>query len=206
MDAPAGRDGTLAAGRGGHKRAPGIRALVALGANLPGPAGPPRAQLDAALAALEARGVAILLRSRLFRSAAWPDPADPPFVNAVALVETALEPGALMALLHEVEATLGRRRCEPNAPRTLDLDLLDHGGRVHDGADGGPVLPHPRLAGRAFVLRPLADVAPDWRDPRDGRALAELLAGLPADAVAEPIDGEGEWGDRHRCGGRSPEL
>ena len=191
MDAPAGRDGTLAAGRGGHKRAPGIRALVALGANLPGPAGPPRAQLDAALAALEARGVAILLRSRFFRSAAWPAPADPPFVNAVALVETALEPGALMALLHEVEDTLGRRRGEPNAPRTLDLDLLDHGGRVRDGADGGPGLPHPRLAGRAFVLRPLADVAPDWRDPRDGRALAELLAGLPADAVAEPIDGEG---------------
>lgn len=206
MDAPAGRDGTLAAGRGGHKRAPGVRALVALGANLPGPAGPPRAQLDAALAALEARGVAILLRSRFFRSAAWPDPADPPFVNAVALVETTLEPRALMALLHEVEAALGRRRGAPNAPRTLDLDLIDHGGRVLDGADGGPVLPHPRLAGRAFVLRPLADVAPGWRDPRDGRALAELLAALPPDAVAEPIDGEGEWGDRHRCGGRSAEL
>ena len=192
MDAPAGRDGTLAAGRCGHKRAPEKRALVALGANLPGPSGPPRAQLAAALVALEARGVHVVARSRFFRSPAWPDPSDPPFVNAVALVETALEPRALMALLHEVEAALGRRRGAPNAPRTLDLDLLDHGGRVLDGAGGGPVLPHPRIAGRAFVLRPLADVAPGWRDPRDGRALAELLAGLSPDAVAEPIDDEGE--------------
>ncbi|MBM3629161.1 MAG: 2-amino-4-hydroxy-6-hydroxymethyldihydropteridine diphosphokinase [Alphaproteobacteria bacterium] len=193
MDTPAGQDGTLAAGRGSDKRPAGtVVALVGLGANLPGSAGPPRAQLEAALAALGARGIAVVARSRFWRSAAWPDPSDPQFVNAVARVETALDARALMAALHDVEAALGRRRGVPNAPRTIDLDLLDHGGTVRDGSDGGPVLPHPRIAGRAFVLLPLAEVAPGWRDPRDGRPVAELLAALPSGAAAEPLDGAGE--------------
>lgn len=192
MVTPADRDGTLAALRRSDKHMARGRALVALGANLAGPAGPPRAQLEAALEALEARGIPVVARSRFWRSPAWPDPADPAFVNAVAIVATDLGPAALMAVLHEVEAGLGRRRGAPNAPRTIDLDLVDHGGMVSDGGDGGPILPHPRLAARAFVLRPLADVAPGWHDPRSGRSLDELLAWLPADAIAEPLDGAGD--------------
>ena len=161
--------------------------LIALGANLAGSAGPPPAQLAAALAELERRGVAVRRCSRFFRSPAWPDPADPPFVNAVAEVESSLTPQTLLALLHEVEAALGRRRTRPNAPRPIDLDLLDYNGIVRTGGTG-PVLPHPRLAERAFVLLPLAEIAPDWRHPVSGRSLAALVAGLPAGATAEPLD------------------
>jgi 2-amino-4-hydroxy-6-hydroxymethyldihydropteridine diphosphokinase len=159
---------------------------IALGANIPGPAGPPLATLEAALERLAAAGVRILRRSRWYRSPAWPDPADPEFVNAVAEVETALGPAALMALLHETEAALGRTRSTPNAPRAIDLDLLDYCGAVEGGA-AGPVLPHPRLHQRAFVLRPLAEIAPGWRHAVSRRAIADLIAALPAEATADPL-------------------
>ena len=100
--------------------------LIALGANLPSPAGPPAETLKAALARLGRLGVKILSVSSLYETPAWPDPAQPAFVNAVAAVETALQPVELLALLHGVETDFGRLRSAPNAPRTLDLDLLDH--------------------------------------------------------------------------------
>jgi 2-amino-4-hydroxy-6-hydroxymethyldihydropteridine diphosphokinase len=132
--------------------------------------------------ALAARAISRLGRltgvSRLYRSPAWPDPGDPPFVNAVASLETALRPAALLAALHGIEAGFGRRRMGPNAPRTLDLDLIDYDGAVAPGGEGAPALPHPRLADRDFVLLPLRDVAPDWRDPRDGAAIGTLLVRL----------------------------
>jgi 2-amino-4-hydroxy-6-hydroxymethyldihydropteridine diphosphokinase len=156
---------------------------IALGANLPGPAGPPRATLEAALARLEAAGVRVVRRSRWYRSPAWPDPAEPEFVNAVAEVETALTPPALLALLHEIEVALGRARSAPNAPRAIDLDLLDHHGAVEAGP---PALPHPRLHRRAFVLLPLAEIAPGWRHPVSRRSVAELIAALPPGTHAEP--------------------
>jgi 2-amino-4-hydroxy-6-hydroxymethyldihydropteridine diphosphokinase len=158
---------------------------IALGANLPGPAGPPRATLEAALARLEAAGVHVVRRSRWYRSPAWPDPADPEFVNAVAEVETPLSPEALLALLHEIEAALGRRRAAPNAPRALDLDLLDHGGAVQAGP---PALPHPRLHRRGFVLLPLADIAPGWRHPVSRRSVGELITALGPETSAEPLE------------------
>jgi 2-amino-4-hydroxy-6-hydroxymethyldihydropteridine diphosphokinase len=94
----------------------------------------------------------------------------------VAAVETALAPIALLALLHSVEAEFGRQRVLPNAPRTLDLDLLDYDGLV---MEGGITLPHPRMSVRGFVLAPLAEIAPGWRHPVTGLGAAELLAGLP---------------------------
>jgi 2-amino-4-hydroxy-6-hydroxymethyldihydropteridine diphosphokinase len=150
--------------------------LIALGANLPSPAGPPAATLKAALARLEQLGVKILSVSSLYETPAWPDPAQPVFVNAVAAVQTALQPVELLALLHGVETDFGRLRSVPNAPRTLDIDLLDHDGAI---MGSGVTLPHPRMTERGFVLAPLAEIAPDWRHPVTGQGAGELLAALP---------------------------
>jgi 2-amino-4-hydroxy-6-hydroxymethyldihydropteridine diphosphokinase len=150
--------------------------LIALGANLPSSAGPPAATLRSALARLEERGVKTLSVSSFYETQAWPDQAQPAFVNAVAAVETAFEPIELLALLHGVETDFGRLRSVPNAPRTLDIDLLDYDGRI---LSEGVTLPHPRLAERSFVLVPLAEIAPGWCHPVTQRGTEELLAALP---------------------------
>ncbi len=99
----------------------------------------------------------------------------------MARFELAADPADLLAALLRIEAEAGRERGVPNAARTLDLDLIDSGGQVRAAPD--PVLPHPRLHQREFVLRPLRDVAPFWRHPRLGRSVTALLAGLPPQDV-----------------------
>ena len=96
-------------------------------------------------------------------------------------VAPAVDPAALLARLLEVEAMCGRERSTPNAARTLDLDIIAIGELVRDAPD--PILPHPRAHLRAFVLAPLADVAPHWVHPVLGRTAAELLADLPAQEI-----------------------
>ena len=113
-------------------------------------------------------------RSRWWQSAAWPDPAAPAYLNAVAIVETPLSPRALMARLLQVEAEFGRRRTEPNAPRTLDLDLIAYGRQLI--AEPGLAVPHPRAHERLFVMGPLAEIAPDWVHPVMGQTAAALAA------------------------------
>jgi len=150
--------------------------LIALGANLPSHAGSPAQTVEASLRALAHFGVKTIAVSSFYVTPAWPDPSDPSFVNAVAHIQTSLPPAELLTVLHNTETAFGRARSVRNAPRTLDLDLLDYDGRVEGGL---VVLPHPRIADRGFVLVPLADVAPDWRHPIDGRSVRELVNNLP---------------------------
>jgi len=150
--------------------------LIALGANLPSPTGAPADALRAALTRLEERGVKILSVSSFYETPAWPDPGQPAFVNAVAAVQTTLQPVELLTLLHGVETDFGRLRSAANAPRTLDIDLLDYDAKV---LSAGVTLPHPRMQDRSFVLVPLAQVAPGWRHPVTGESVADLLAKLP---------------------------
>jgi 2-amino-4-hydroxy-6-hydroxymethyldihydropteridine diphosphokinase len=160
--------------------------LVALGANLPGPAGPPLAQCEAALERLAEAGIRVIGRSRWYESVPVPASDQPRYVNGVVAVGTDRAPVALLETLQAVERALGRVRSVANAARTIDLDLLDYDGLVRDTGDP-PILPHPRMAERAFVLRPLADVMPAWRHPVSGRSVGELLAGLPFDPGLRPI-------------------
>lgn len=153
-------------------------AFVALGANLPSDVGAPRATLEQALAALDDGALRLDALSPWYETAPVPVSDQPWFVNAVARFSTRLSPEALLARLHEVEARFGRVRRERWEARVIDLDLIDLDGLVREALP--PVLPHPRMTERAFVLLPLADLAPGWRHPVDGRRIAELVAALPA--------------------------
>lgn len=145
-------------------------AYVGLGANL----GDPAAQLDAALAALaKLERTRVVRVSSYYRSAPVGSPAQPDFVNAVAELDTALPPRELMRELLDIESRFGRTREFPNAPRTLDLDLLLHGASIID--EPGLEVPHPRMHERAFVLAPLLEIAPRAVIPGKGGA-GEWLA------------------------------
>ena len=110
----------------------------------------------------------------------------PRFVNGVArLLGSRCDPHALLLALQALEDAAGRTRPFPNAPRTLDLDIIDIDGLRRDAPD--PILPHPRAPLRRFVLQPLADVAPDWVHPILGRTVRALLADLPSDDPPIPI-------------------
>jgi len=152
--------------------------LIAYCANLPSQGyGSPADTCLAALTALEARGVKILRRSPFYESAPVPVSDQPWYVNGVAQVDTRLSPEELLALLHELERQFGRERRELNEARVMDLDLIAYGQRVRDAPP--PILPHPRMADRAFVLLPLRDIAPGWVHPVSGRTVEQLIARLP---------------------------
>lgn len=152
--------------------------IVALGANLPGPSGEAAfCTCRRAAAALDGiAGFRLLAVAPWYRSLAWPDPSAPPYVNGAALLDGDADPHVLLAAMQAREAAAGRRRSVPNAPRTLDLDLIAAGARVVRT----PLLtlPHPRAHERAFVMVPVADVAPDWRHPLLGRTARQIADGL----------------------------
>ncbi len=143
--------------------------------------------LEAAVARFEDEGITVIARSGWWASKAWPDPEDPPFLNGVVAVSTDLDPHGVMAALARIEQAFGRSRRALNAPRTLDLDLIAYGRETGDC--DGLILPHPRAADRAFVMRPLAEIAPDWRHPVSDQTAAMLAksATVGADAsLASP--------------------
>jgi 2-amino-4-hydroxy-6-hydroxymethyldihydropteridine diphosphokinase len=186
-------------------------ALVALGANLPLDGAAPETTLSRALASLVANGVSPVAVSRFFRTPCFPAGAGPDYVNAACSVRIPAEtsPHDMLALLHRIEDEFGRKRHFRWGMRTLDLDLIAFGDSVFpdaemqtqwrnlpaaDQARLAPdrlILPHPRLQDRAFVLIPLADVAPDWCHPLLGLTVAQMADRLdPADRAAiQPLPG-----------------
>ncbi len=171
--------------------------LVAIGANLPGPGGAsPLANCRTAAAALDALpDLRLAALSRWWLSAPIPPSDQPDYVNGVARLAGRAQPDALLAALHALEREAGRRRggqgqgvrseadhwAGPGvrkAARPLDLDIIAMGNLLRDAPD--PVLPHPRAHLRAFVLAPLAEVAPGWVHPRLGQTVEALLAELSA--------------------------
>jgi 2-amino-4-hydroxy-6-hydroxymethyldihydropteridine diphosphokinase len=152
-----------------------VTAYVALGANL----GDARATVSDAIAALAGLpGTRLLQASSLYRTAPW-EASGPDFINAVAAIETTLGAHELLRALQALELQAGRERTYRNAPRTLDLDMLLYGEAVIDTAD--LIVPHPRLGKRAFVLVPLAEIAPGLVTPQQLQVVAdqaiERLAG-----------------------------
>ncbi len=155
--------------------------FIGLGGNLPSAAGDPTETLEKAVADIAAAGIAVLRRSPWYESAPVPRADDQPwYVNGVIEVSTALTPAALLAVLQGLEAQSGRVRSVANAARPLDLDVIAYRDVVNIGPNP-PLLPHPRMQQRAFVLLPLQAIAPDWRHPGDGRSVGDLLAQLPPD-------------------------
>ena len=162
--------------------------FIGAGANLPHPIlGAPRQALEASFTELGERGVSVIRVSPWYRTAPVPVSGQPWYVNAVAEVVTTLAPDELLAVLHEVEQSFGRVRTVANAARMIDLDLLDFRGKTATGGPGRAILPHPRMAARAFVLQPLADLAPAWRHPVSGTPIQALLAALPAGQTIERL-------------------
>jgi 2-amino-4-hydroxy-6-hydroxymethyldihydropteridine diphosphokinase len=144
-------------------------AYIALGSNL----GDSAATVREAIRELDGLPSTKLVRSSsLYRTAAIADTPQPDYVNAVAEISSSLAPAALLAGLLDIEARHGRRRTEPNAPRTLDLDLLLYGSETVDLP--GLRVPHPRMHQRAFVLAPLVEIAPEVCIPGHGLARAAL--------------------------------
>jgi 2-amino-4-hydroxy-6-hydroxymethyldihydropteridine diphosphokinase len=149
-------------------------ACIGMGANLPSPAGPPEATLAAASARLESLG-RVLARSSLYSTTPVGFAHQPRFLNAVAALETGLTPIELLGAVLLIERDFGRNRAYSlaNGPRTLDLDILLYGDFVIGGSS--LVIPHQRLTGRAFVLVPLNEIAPQAIDPRTGNSVSQLL-------------------------------
>ena len=146
---------------------------ISLGANVPSKAGPPLQTLRAAISVMPKHGIRVTGTSGFYHSDAWPNPADPPFVNAVISVATQKGPYELLHGLLALERQFGRVRKTRWEPRTLDLDLIDYGGLISDTDE--LMLPHPRMHERPFVLVPLRDLAPAWRHPDTGAHINELL-------------------------------
>ncbi len=176
-----------------------MRSIIALGANLPSKAGQPRETLLRALQMIEENGGIVHARSRWYRSPAWPAGAGPDYVNGAAIVSFAGDAYDLLALLQKIESDLGRtRKAGRWDARVCDIDLIERGGAILPDpqawqavADAPPeavrptlVLPHPLMHSRAFVLVPVAEVAPDLVHPVLGRSMTALRDALPREDVA----------------------
>jgi 2-amino-4-hydroxy-6-hydroxymethyldihydropteridine diphosphokinase len=151
---------------------------IALGSNRRSRHGSPAETLRAAAAAIGAERVSTI------RATAALGPAGRGFANAVAIVSSALEPPALLAMLKETERAFGRRRGRRWGPRVLDLDIILWSGGAW--AEEGLIVPHPEFRSRRFVLEPLAELVPGWRDPIGGATVRQLFAASSRRRAVDP--------------------
>ena len=158
--------------------------LIALGSNISGPWGTPQQSVQRALRALDSDGLKLAEASRLLLTAPFGKPNQPPFVNAVARIETHLSPMALLQKLHTIERDAGRRRTTQWGPRTLDLDIIDYHGLVRTGK---LVLPHPGIAERIFVLKPISELGVKWRHPTSHLSAQSMLRKLKGHSQGQEI-------------------
>lgn len=176
----------------------GKEVLICLGSNATSSADEVVGIIEGALECIAARFEQVPEISAFYRTPCFPEGAGPDFVNAACRIETGLRPARILAILHEIEADFGRIRQKRWGQRSLDLDLIAVGNAVLPDAatytrwlelpleaqmtqaPEALILPHPRLQDRAFVLRPLSDVAPDWRHPVLGMTVAQMLAERPS--------------------------
>ena len=179
--------------------------LIALGGNMPSEAGDPAATLRAGLARLAELTGATIVPSRLYHTPCFPAGAGPDYVNAAARLAYPGDPHALLADLHQIEMEFGRTRAQRWGQRTLDLDLIAVGQTILPDPDtydhwrdlppdrqievtpNQLILPHPRMQDRAFVLVPLADVAPEWVHPSLGLSVLEMRDRLPEAALKDVV-------------------
>ncbi len=159
--------------------------LIALGSNISGPWGTPEESVKRALLAFDGHGIKLLQASRLLLTAPFGRPNQPPFVNAVARVATHLPPLALLQKLHHIERQAGRRRTMHWGPRTLDLDVLDYHGLVLSSRT--LILPHPGIAERIFVLKPISEMATAWRHPVSHLSARNMLRKLKGHSQGQEI-------------------
>ena len=154
------------------------RAFIGLGSNLPFDGVAPPVVLAQGLSALTESRFTPLAVSSVWVSAPWPPSGQPDYYNAVAAVDPeGVSPQALYETLRKIEQRFGRERREQWASRTLDLDIIAIDGLA--GQFDRVTVPHPRMHERAFVLAPLAEIAPDWRHPVTGERVSELLKSVP---------------------------
>ncbi len=182
-----------------------ISAIIGLGANLPSAHGTLIKTLQAALDMLAGDGVEIQAVSRFYSTPCFPAGAGPDYVNAAALLRVDMSAADLLSRFHKIEASMGRERIERWGQRVLDLDLLAFGDEIAPDIEAflqwrdlpiteqstvAPeqlIVPHPRLQDRAFVLVPMADVAPQWVHPVTGRSTRQMLGDLDAGDVAQIV-------------------
>ncbi len=168
--------------------------LIAFGANIPGPLGSPEQTIRAVPQFLEDNAVSLLLSSSLYFTPPVGPGRQEAYVNAVAIVKTDLAPATLLNVFHRIEFQCGRRRSTRWGPRRLDLDLLAYNRMVTGkwrrqatGRGAALILPHPNLAQRSFVMRPLAEIAPEWRHPYAGVTAAKTWQRMKSTRQAKNI-------------------